>query len=181
MGDATATTGFAIFDTALGVCGIAWSAHGITGVELPAVHADAARATMRRRFPQAAESPAPPAVEHAIDGIVALLAGAAVDLTSAPLDMSAVGEFERRVYDITRTIRPGAVFTYGDIATRLGDRTLARDVGQALGRNPFPIIVPCHRVVAARGKTGGFSGRGGIATKMRLLAIETAHALAAMG
>jgi methylated-DNA-[protein]-cysteine S-methyltransferase len=112
----------------------------------------------------------------AIEGIVALLDGQAHDLSTVVLDMDRVPEFHRRVYQITRTIAPGATLSYGDIAIRLGNAALARNVGQALGRNPFPIIVPCHRVVAAGGKLGGFSARGGTAMKRRLLAIEAGHA-----
>jgi methylated-DNA-[protein]-cysteine S-methyltransferase len=126
-------------------------------------------------LPGSRESAPPPDVEQAIERIRALLSGSAVDLASVPLDMSAVNPFERRVYDVARTIPPGQTLTYGQIAARLGDPLLARDVGQALGRNPFPIVVPCHRVLAAGGKLGGFSAPGGVATKQRLLAIEQAH------
>jgi methylated-DNA-[protein]-cysteine S-methyltransferase len=89
--------------------------------------------------------------------------------------MDALPEFDRRVYEVARGIAPGATLSYGEIAARLGERGLARDVGQALGRNPFPIIVPCHRVLAAGGKAGGFSANGGVTTKLRLLTIERAR------
>jgi methylated-DNA-[protein]-cysteine S-methyltransferase len=118
----------------------------------------------------------PPSVQAAIDGIVALLCGEARDLSQIALDMGGVPEFDRRVYEMARTIAPGETLSYGDLATRLGDPAAAREVGQALGRNPFPVIVPCHRVVAAAGRLGGFSAPGGAATKRRLLAIESAHA-----
>jgi methylated-DNA-[protein]-cysteine S-methyltransferase len=111
-----------------------------------------------------------------MEGIIALLDGQAHDLSKVVLDLDRVPEFHRRVYQIARAIAPGSTLSYGDIAIRLGNPALARKVGQALGRNPFPIIVPCHRVVAAGGKLGGFSARGGTATKRRLLAIEAAHA-----
>jgi methylated-DNA-[protein]-cysteine S-methyltransferase len=114
-------------------------------------------------------------VQRVIDDIVALLQGEAIDLSEVALDMSRVDEFERRVYEVARTIQPGATLTYGEIATRLGDRSLARDVGQAMGRNPFPIVVPCHRVLAAGGKAGGFSANGGLSTKLRMLTIERAR------
>jgi len=106
---------------------------------------------------------------------VALLRGDATDLSDIALDMDRIESFERQVYEIARTIAPGATLSYGEIAVRLGDRALARDVGQALGRNPFPLIVPCHRVLAAGGKAGGFSANGGITTKLRLLTIERAR------
>src|SRR5262249_25431219 len=102
----------------------------------------------------------------------------AVDLTGIGLDESRVPEFHRRVYAIARSIPPGGTLTYGDIANRLGDPTLARAVGQALGENPFPIIVPCHRVLAANGRLGGFSAPGGTTTKLKLLRIEGADAAA---
>src|SRR6058998_1428977 len=164
------TTGFTLFDTAIGRCGIAWISRGICGVQLPESDERRTRARLLRRCPQAREVPPPPEVQRAIDGIVALLRGEASDLTPIVLDMANVGAFECRLYQIIRTIPPGATLTYGEIATRLGEGD-ARDVGQAMGRNPFPIIVPCHRVVAAGGKTGGFSARGGVSTKLRLLAI----------
>ena len=106
--------------------------------------------------------------------IIALLAGEPKLLDQAVLDMARIGEFEARVYAVARSILPGQVLTYGAVAERLGDRNLARAVGGALGRNPFVIIVPCHRVMAANGGTGGFSAPGGVATKLALLAIEGA-------
>jgi methylated-DNA-[protein]-cysteine S-methyltransferase len=115
-------------------------------------------------------------VQRAIDGIVALLRGEASELASVPLDLTGVPAFDRHVYEVTRSIPPGAMLTYGEIAARLGEPEAARAVGQALARNPFPIIVPCHRVHAAGGKAGGFSAGGGVATKLRLLQIESAHA-----
>jgi methylated-DNA-[protein]-cysteine S-methyltransferase len=104
-----------------------------------------------------------------------LLRGELKDLSHVRIDLERVPEFNRRVYDVARTIGPGKTLSYGEIAERLGDRLLARDVGQALGQNPIPIIVPCHRVLAAGGKMGGFSAPGGAATKLRLLSIEGAQ------
>jgi methylated-DNA-[protein]-cysteine S-methyltransferase len=167
--------GFALFDTDIGPCGIVWGAHGITGVQLPEASEARTRARLARRYPQAREAPPPADVRRVIDGIVALLRGEASDLSAAALDMDGVLEFDRRVYAVARDIAPGATLSYGEIAARLGERALARDVGQALGRNPFPLIVPCHRVLAAGGKAGGFSANGGVTTKLRLLTIERAR------
>jgi len=128
-----------------------------------------------RRFPGAQEAPPPADVQHAVDGIVALLRGEQRDLNDVTIDAEDLPAFNRKVYDITRAIPPGATLTYGEIAERLGDKLLARDVGQALGQNPIPLIVPCHRVLAASGKTGGFSAPGGVASKLRLLTIEGAQ------
>jgi methylated-DNA-[protein]-cysteine S-methyltransferase len=127
---------------------------------------------MRRRFPGAAEAVAPDEVQVAIDSIVALMRGEARDLCEIVLDMDGVQPFNRRVYEIARTIPPGSTLSYGDVAKRLGEPRAAREVGQALGNNPFPPIVPCHRVLAGDGTMHGFSAPGGVATKLRLLTIE---------
>jgi methylated-DNA-[protein]-cysteine S-methyltransferase len=166
--------GFTLFDTAIGRCGIAWNARGIVAAQLPGTDEAKTRARLLRRCPQAWEEAPPPAVRHVIDRIVALLAGQAADLSEVTLDMEGVPPFNRRVYEIARTIPPGQTLTYGEIAAQL-DAPDARAVGQALGENPFPPVVPCHRVVAAGGKTGGFSAPGGVDTKLRLLAIEGAQ------
>jgi len=166
---------YTLFDTSIGRCGIAWGGQGVVAVQLPESHELKTRGRMLKRRPDAREASPPPDVQRAIDGIVALLRGEATDFWSVALDMDGIEPFERRVYEIARTIAPGATLTYGEIATRLGDRSLARDVGQALGRNPFPLIVPCHRVLAAGGKVGGFSANGGVTTKLRLLSIEGAR------
>jgi methylated-DNA-[protein]-cysteine S-methyltransferase len=167
--------GFALFDTALGRCAVAWGARGILGVQLPEAHDGLIRSRMKRRFAGSGEAVPPPAVRRAIDAIVALLAGRPADLSGVALDMERTPEFDRRVYAIARGIGPGATLGYGEVAARLGDPALARAVGQALGRNPFAIVVPCHRVLAADGRLGGFSARGGAATKQRLLLIEGAR------
>ncbi|MBV9578842.1 MAG: methylated-DNA--[protein]-cysteine S-methyltransferase [Chloroflexi bacterium] len=165
---------YCVFDTPIGTAGLAWGDRGIVGVQLPEPDAAQARARLRRRFRGGLESPPAPEIAQTIEAIRALLGGTETDLSSVHLDMDAVEPFERRVYALARAIPAGQTATYGQLATRLGDPLLARDVGQALGRNPFPIVVPCHRVLAAGGKLGGFSAPGGVATKQRLLAIEQA-------
>lgn len=167
--------GFTLFETAIGACAIVWAARGIVGVQLPEANAEATRRRVNRRFPHAREMQPPPEVQHAVDGIVALLAGEKCDLTDISIDDSRLPDFNKRVYAIVRKIPPGATMTYGEIAERLGDKALSRDVGQAMGENPTPIIMPCHRVLAAGGKTGGFSASGGVVTKLRLLTIEGAQ------
>jgi len=169
------TQSFALFDTAIGRCGIVWGERGIAGVQSPEPTDAATRTRLTRRYPDAREATPPDDVQRAIGGIVALLSGERRDLSGIALDFERVPEFNRRVYEIARTIPPGETLTYGEIATRLGDRSVARDVGTALGQNPFPLIVPCHRVLAAGGKTGGFSAPGGVKTKLRLLSIEGAR------
>jgi methylated-DNA-[protein]-cysteine S-methyltransferase len=151
-------------ETAIGRCGIGWTGRGITRVSWP---------SSRRAIGSATP---PPQVERAIDGIQALLRGEAADLTQVQLDLGDVEAFDRRVYEAARAIRPGSTRTYGQLAAELGEPGEAREVGAAMARNPVPLIVPCHRVVGADGRLGGFSAPGGTATKRRLLEIEGAHA-----
>jgi methylated-DNA-[protein]-cysteine S-methyltransferase len=167
--------GYALFETAIGRCGIVWSERGIVGVQFPEGSDQATRRRLLRRHLKACETIPPAAVQRTIEDIVALLEGERRDLSEAVLDWGAVPDFNRRVYHVARAIPPGSTLSYGEVAARLGDRNLARDVAQALGQNPFPIIVPCHRIMAAGGKTGGFSAPGGVRTKLRLLSIERAQ------
>ncbi len=164
---------FALFDTPIGSCGIAWNDHGIVALQLPAHSARATRARVQRMVPGAVESPPPQPLRHTITSIRDLLSGRPADLSGAVLDMSAVAPFYRRVYEAARRIPPGDTMSYGAIATAIGAPGSARAVGQALGRNPFALIVPCHRVVAANGKLGGFSATGGVTTKATLLHLES--------
>ena len=168
------TQGFTVFDSPIGTCGIAWSARGIAGLQLPEASAEATRARLRRRWPDAIESEPPAGVGRAIERVQGLLKGESVDLSDIPLDLESAPEFHRKIYEVARTIPPGQTMTYGEIARRLGMPHEAREVGQALGRNPVAIIVPCHRVLGADGKMGGFSANGGVATKRRMLEIEGA-------
>jgi methylated-DNA-[protein]-cysteine S-methyltransferase len=172
------TTEFAVFETPIGRCAIAWGAGGIVGVQLPEGRDADTRARVVRLHPGAREAQPPCDIQAALDAIAAVLGGAQLDLSLLPLDMTAVPAFHKRVYDVARTIPVGATLSYGEIADRLGSRGLSRAVGQALGRNPFLIVVPCHRVLAAGGRLGGFSASGGITTKLRLLAIEGRHGAA---
>jgi O-6-methylguanine DNA methyltransferase len=167
--------GFALFDTPLGRCGIVWGGRGVRGVQLPERSEQATRARLARRFGVTREASPPPGIRRAVEAMTALLRGEDGDLSAVALDMTGVPPFDRRVYEVARTIPPGATLSYGEIASRLGCREEAREVGRALGSNPFAIIVPCHRVVAAGGKLGGFSAAGGAGTKRRLLAIEGAR------
>ena len=165
---------FTLFDTAIGSCGIEWGPRGINGVQLPMGSDEKTRARIRQRRGETVESEPTAEVQRVIERIVELLAGKPDDLRDVALDLEGVPEFNRGVYDIARRIPPGKTLTYGDIAKKLGGVELSRDVGQALGRNPCPIVVPCHRVLAAGNKPGGFSARGGVSTKLKMLAIEGA-------
>ena len=165
---------FALFDTPIGICGIEWGPRGINGLQLPMGSDEKTRTRIRQRRGDIGEAAPTKEVQRAIDRMVELLAGKPDDLRDIPLDLDGVPEFNRGVYDIARRIPPGQTMTYGDIAKRLGGVELSRDVGQALGRNPCPIVVPCHRVLAAGQKPGGFSAKGGVSTKLKMLAIEGA-------
>ncbi len=166
---------YCVFDTALGPCGLLWGERGIVAVQLPEHSREATRAHLLRRHAAAEEAAPPPAIAKAIAGIQALLGGdRSVSFADAPLDTEALPAFHRRVYDVICRLKPGETMTYGAIANELdaGPDGDARAVGYALGKNPIPVIIPCHRVVAANGKLGGFSAPGGRETKLKLLAIE---------
>jgi methylated-DNA-[protein]-cysteine S-methyltransferase len=164
-----------LFDTAIGLCGVAWSARGLTRVQLPEANRGATLSRLRRDPAQPAVDRPPPEVERAIGHLEIYLAGEKVDFGGVALDLTGVSEFHRKVYEAARGIGWGQTMTYGELALLAGSPGAARAVGQALGRNPVPIVVPCHRILASGGKVGGFSAFGGTATKERLLALEGVH------
>lgn len=165
---------YALFETPLGWCGVAWSGVGLLAAQLPEADAAAVRAQLRRSAPGALEAAPSALARQAIDGIRALLRGEQAELALLPLDLHGVPELHARVYDIVRRIPCGRTLSYGQVAEQLGDRQLARAVGQAMARNRFAPVVPCHRVLGAQGRPGGFSARGGVRTKLQLLQIERA-------
>ncbi|MFZ3007855.1 MAG: methylated-DNA--[protein]-cysteine S-methyltransferase [Phenylobacterium sp.] len=166
--------GYALFDTAIGRCSLAWGEAGIVAVRLPDASDERAQARFEQRFPGIVESEPTPEIAAAIARIQGLLTGAKDDLADIVLDMGSLSDFQRAVYAIGRAIPPGETLTYGEVAKRLGDPAASRAVGEAMGKNPFPILMPCHRVQGADGKLGGFSAPGGGVTKLRLLEIEGA-------
>ena len=173
-----ATLGLALFPTALGDCGIAWSAQAITGVQLPHARREDTLATLQARFPDCAESPAPAWVRTVMADVAALLQGdpdAGARLAAVPLDMAQAPPFHQEVWQAARRIPMGETLTYGEFAALLGQPGAARAVGQALGANPFAPIVPCHRILAKGQGGGGFSAPGGVDTKLRMLQIEHAR------
>ncbi len=174
-----ADSGFALFETPIGTCGIAWGPGGLLGLHLPDGD-DARAARLARRFPGLQPADPPPGIAEVIERVIAHLGGAKRDFSAVPLDLSQVGKFEAAVYRHAQAIPAGQTRTYGQLAVELGDPNQARAVGQALGRNPWPIIVPCHRITAADGRTGGFSAPGGAVTKLKLLEIEGALAVEAL-
>ncbi len=166
--------GIFLFETRLGVCGIAWAGGLIVGTQLPEASAAATRARLGRRLQDLGEGAPPEFVSAAISQIVTLLETGRCDLSAIALDMTGLPEFDVAVWDQCRAIPAGRTRSYGEIARALGDVGLSRRVGQALGRNPFAPIIPCHRVLGADGKAGGFSGGTGVATKLHLLNLEQA-------
>lgn len=152
-----------------------WNEHGIAAVRLPEQTEGRMLPSLQRRFPLLEAAAPPPAMQEAIDGMVALLEGEARDLRFCALDLRHETPFHRRVYAAAQDIPPGKTKTYGEIAALLGEPGASRAVGQALGHNPFPIIVPCHRVLASGARSGGFSAPGGVSTKLRMLLIEGAE------
>lgn len=170
-----AATGYALFPTAIGHCGMAWQGEMLVGMQLPEDAGEAqTRARMVRRFPQLAECPMPPQVAAWAARVAAQLQGAHDNLCDVPLALDTVPPFNARVYALARRIPPGKTMTYGEMAAELGVPGAARAVGQALGHNPFAPVVPCHRVLAAGDRPGGFSAGGGALTKLRMLQMEGA-------
>lgn len=166
---------FTIFNTAIGRCALLWRRGLIVGAALPEASEAELRASLKRRFPGTAEADAPPFVRAAVEAVVRLLSGNAEDFSGLELDTGDLPAFDRSVLEETRRIPCGETLTYGDIACALASPGAARAVGRALGRNPIPIIIPCHRVLAASGRSGGFSAPGGASTKLRILEIEAAR------
>jgi methylated-DNA-[protein]-cysteine S-methyltransferase len=162
-------TGRTIIETAIGVCALAWSDHGLASLRLPGNDGKPSDSASRCG---GGKEPHPEWLADAVDAIQRLLRGERVDLNFIRVDLHAVPEFHRRVYAVARSIPAGRGMTYGEVALAVGEPGAARAVGQALGRNPVPIVIPCHRVLAAGGRAGGFSAPGGAASKLRLLAIE---------
>lgn len=168
-----ATQHYSVFETAAGFCAIAWSDAGITRFHLPAGTADTTERGMRRRLPDAASATPPAEVAAIIAAAKRYFAGEKVDFSDACLDLGVQDEFFEKIYSAARRLGWGQTTTYGTLAKELGaGPEAARDVGQAMARNPVPLIIPCHRVLAAGGKLGGFSAPGGSTTKQRMLELE---------
>jgi len=164
--------GYTIFDTGIGRCGVAWGYCGVIGVQLPEAREIETRKRLFQLYPDARELRAPMNVEIAIEAITALLRGQAADFSDVTLDMTGIHVFNRRVYELTRAIPRGETRTYGDVAARLGAPGAVNSVAQAISKNPFMIIVPCHRVLEAGGYADKISPHGGTISKRRLLSIE---------
>lgn len=169
--------GFTVFDTGIGRCGIAWSDSGVVGVQLPEAREIETRRRLFQLYPEARETRPPFPVEIAIEGIVALLRGQAGDFADVALDFEGIPAFNRRVYEFARGIPRGETRTYGEVAAGLRASGAAYSVAQAIARNPFMLIVPCHRVLEAGSYADKISAHGGSISKRRLLSIEGAHTI----
>jgi methylated-DNA-[protein]-cysteine S-methyltransferase len=158
------------FDTALGRFGIGWTDKGLARVLLPGEAPDA----LLERLSRGDARPGDPtrAIAALMDRIEDYAEGEPADFRDVNLDLGCVPDFHRRAYEILFTVGWGETLTYGDLARRLGDVSLSRAVGQAMGANPMPLVIPCHRVLASDGKPGGFSAPGGAASKLKMLALE---------
>jgi len=172
---------YCLFETPVGTCGLGWldtgdsrSMPAVAFLQLPEATPQATELRIANEFGGSRADARPPAIAQVIRKIVKHLRGELQDFRDAPLDLGAVEPFDRQVYEAALQIPAGETRTYGELAKALGRPTEARAVGQALARNPIPIIIPCHRVLAAGGRFGGFSAHGERAMKARLLAIEGA-------
>jgi len=163
-----------VFDTAIGPCGVAWSVRGLVAVALPEGSHAATEKRLADKAGSAGAATPPPAISALITDVKRYLTGERVDFTPVAVDLSSLDPFRRKLYELMRDLAWGSTTTYGALAQELGLNGWegARDVGKAMGRNPVPIVIPCHRVLAAGRKLGGFSARGGPATKAKLLALE---------
>jgi methylated-DNA-[protein]-cysteine S-methyltransferase len=166
---------YSIFDTAIGRCGIVWNGAGVVAVQLPEAREIDTRRRIFKVDPDAREQRPTDNAELAIEGIVAMLQGRDADLSDVSLDVAGLTGFNRRVYEFARTIPRGETRTYDEIARQLGASGASHSVAQAIARNPFMIIVPCHRVLEAGNYADRISPYGGMISKRRLLSIEGAH------
>lgn len=169
---AKSTEQYALFGTAIGTCAIAWSARGVTRMQLPERNREASEQRLRKRSPDATPAEPPPDIARVITQIQHYANGEAVDFCAVTLDIEGAEPFHRAVYDAARAVKWGETTTYGALGAKAGAQGDGREVGVALSRNPVTVIIPCHRVLAAGNKMGGFSAHGGTITKERLLALE---------
>jgi len=177
MTNETASVHHHVFDTAIGPCGVAWNARGLTGVQLPEQDRAATERRLAAKVQSAGAAEPPPSVAVVVDDIKRYLAGEQVDFAAVAVDLSSLDPYRQKLYATMRSLAWGATTTYGELAKKLGatDWEGVRAVGEAMGRNPVPVVIPCHRVLAAGGKLGGFSAHGGAKTKAKLLALEGVH------
>ena len=164
---------YLVFETAGGFCGIAWNDVGITRFQLPAKSAEATERMLLRRGGDAEPAAPTPEIAAAVAAVKRYFEGKRTDFSELRLDLTGEDAFCRQIYAAARQVGWGHTTTYGALAKEVGaGPQAARDVGQAMARNPVPLIIPCHRVLAAGGRIGGFSAPGGSAAKLRMLELE---------
>jgi methylated-DNA-[protein]-cysteine S-methyltransferase len=163
---------YSVFDTAMGPCGLAWNADGLTRFQLPERDLAATEKRLMERTGAARAETLPDWIEATIEAVRRYAQGEAADFASVPLDMSRLSDFHRRIYKALSAVPWGQTTTYGDLARTIGEPGASRAIGHAMSRNPFPLIVPCHRVLAKGNRIGGFSAHGGAVTKTKMLALE---------
>jgi len=167
------TVHYHIFETARGFCAIAWNIKGVVRFRLPEANAEATEQALLRRLPDATPAPPRAAIAEAVAASRRYFAGEKTDFAAVPVDLGKQSELFEKIYAAARKLGYGETTTYGAMAKQFGDDwEIAREVGQAMSKNPVPLIIPCHRVLAAGGKVGGFSAPGGAATKTMMLAME---------
>jgi methylated-DNA-[protein]-cysteine S-methyltransferase len=167
---------YLVFETVAGSCGIAWNSVGITRFQLPTRSAEASERNLLRRLPNAKPGTPTPEVAEAVTAAKRYFEGEETDFSGLKLDLGEQDAFFKQIYDVARRVGWGRTTTYGALAKQLGaGPKAARDVGQAMAKNPVALIIPCHRVLAAGGKVGGFSAPGGAAAKIRMLKLEGVH------
>jgi methylated-DNA-[protein]-cysteine S-methyltransferase len=165
-----------IFETAHGFCAIAWNGKGVIRFRLPEPNAEATEQSLLRRLSDATPAALPPDIAQAVDAATRYFSGEKIDFTGVPLDLGKQTELFEKIYAAARRLSWGETTTYGAMAKQFGDVwEIAREVGQAMSKNPVPLIIPCHRVLAAGGKVGGFSAPGGSETKKKMLEMEGVH------
>jgi methylated-DNA-[protein]-cysteine S-methyltransferase len=167
-------THYCLFDTAIGACGVAWGERGLTRLQLPESDRSATEGRLLASAAEASQA-VPAEIEQLIANIQCYMTGQSVDFASVAIDLTNVGPFENKVYAAARAVPWGQTVSYGELAQQTGSPGAARAVGQALSRNPVPIVIPCHRILAKGHRIGGFSAHGGSCTKERLLALEDVH------
>ena len=167
-------THYTVLETALGFAGIAWSASGIARFQLPSATAEATMRNLLRRIPDGVAAEPPSHIADAVNAAQRYFAGEKVDFSHLTLDLAGQDNLFREIYAAARRVGYGRTTTYGELAKAIGrsDWEAARDVGQAMAKNPVALIIPCHRVLAAGGKVGGFSAPGGAGTKIKMLELE---------
>jgi len=166
------TAGHAVLETVIGFMGIAWSEKGLIRLCLPEKSCEAVERRLMRHAGVAASTEQPRWVVELIASIKAYAAGEDVDFSDVPVDLDGVDDFRLAIYEAARKLHYGETTTYGELAKRAGQPGLPRETGAALGANPVPLVIPCHRILAAGGKIGGFSAPGGSDSKARMLALE---------